>query len=86
MALSPDGRTVAYVAGPTGRKRIYVRQAEGKPVAVTPDTGPSQARPVWSVDGTKLMYAQGENLVGDRCVGDMENADRECARLHHLLN
>src|SRR6185436_14085518 len=62
-ALSPDGRTVAYAAGPSGKLRIFVRQADGRAVAVTPDTGPSQVRPIWSADGTRLFYKQGENLV-----------------------
>ncbi|MGH7638469.1 MAG: protein kinase domain-containing protein, partial [Gemmatimonadaceae bacterium] len=58
-AISPDGRHVAYVAGPLHRARLHVRQLGGQPVRVAPDTGPPHRFPRWSPDGTQLLFAQG---------------------------
>ncbi len=56
-ALSPDGKLVAYAAGPPGRMRLYVRQlAGGTPVPVVRDTGGFQRFPHWSPDGTRLLF------------------------------
>jgi Tol biopolymer transport system component len=55
-AISPDGKFVAYAAGPLSAARIYVRQAGGRPVALTADSGPPQRRPLWSPDGTRILF------------------------------
>jgi hypothetical protein len=45
-ALSPDGRLVAYTAGPLLGTRLYVRQADGgAPVALTTDAAGSRGCP-----------------------------------------
>ncbi len=67
-ALSPDGRTLAYVAGPPGRRRLYVRQIDGgRPIALT-DLGvaESQRRPDWSPDGTRIVFQAGQQGMGVR--------------------
>ncbi len=58
-ALSPDGRSVAYSAGSLSFMRIYVRQAGGRAVRVLGDGSPGQRRPLWSPDGTQLLYLHG---------------------------
>jgi eukaryotic-like serine/threonine-protein kinase len=56
-ALSPDGKLIAYVAGPLGRMRLYVRQLDGgTPVPVVRDAGGFQRLPHWSPDGTRLLF------------------------------
>ena len=56
-ALSPDGRFVAFAAGPTGRMRIYVRQlAGGRTIPVAEATPGDQHWPRWSPDGTRLSF------------------------------
>lgn len=50
-AISPDGKFVAYAAGPLSTTRIYMRQPGARPVALTADTGSPQRRPLWSPDG-----------------------------------
>ena len=55
-AISPDGKVVAYAAGPLSAMRIFVRQPGGRPVPLTADSSPSQRRPLWSPDGTRILY------------------------------
>jgi eukaryotic-like serine/threonine-protein kinase len=64
-AISPDGRALAYVSGPPGRRRLYVRQIDGsRPIALTDaDVAPSQRRPDWSPDGTRIVFQAGEQGV-----------------------
>jgi Tol biopolymer transport system component len=59
-AISPDGRLVAYAAGPWDRSRIFVRQlAGGRPIALT-DSTTAAGWPKWSPDGSQLLYATAE--------------------------
>jgi serine/threonine-protein kinase len=62
-ALSPDGRTLAYVAGPPGRMRIYVRDlaSGGKATRLTDDTFAGTERwPQWSPDGSRIVFQVAE--------------------------
>ena len=67
-AMSPDGKTLAYVVGPPGGRRIYVRQiAGGRPIALTePGVAPSQRRPDWSPDGSRIVFQAGQQGLGVR--------------------
>ncbi len=67
-AISPDGRTIAFVAGPPGQRRLYVRQIDGgRNIALTePDVAPSQRRPDWSPDGTRIVFQAGQQGIGVR--------------------
>lgn len=59
-SLSPDGKFVAFAAGPSGRMRIYVRQlAGGRTIQVTDGTGGDEHWPRWSPDGTRLSFERG---------------------------
>jgi Tol biopolymer transport system component/DNA-binding winged helix-turn-helix (wHTH) protein len=56
-ALSPDGRLVAYAAGPIGRSEIYVRPvAGGNPTVLTEDLPGSHTWPRWSPDGNRIAF------------------------------
>src|SRR5687768_9435298 len=55
-ALSPDGRMVAYIAGPWDRSRLYVRSiAGGRAIALTDSTADAYW-PRWKPDGSALLY------------------------------
>lgn len=55
-AISPDGRMIAYVAGPWSKAQLFVRQLSGgRAIALTDSTTPS-AWPRWKPDGSELLY------------------------------
>jgi Tol biopolymer transport system component/DNA-binding SARP family transcriptional activator len=59
-ALAPDGRLLAYAAGPEGAMRVYVRRVDGgRAVRVSGDFGGDHRRPRWSPDGSHLVYQAG---------------------------
>jgi eukaryotic-like serine/threonine-protein kinase len=62
VAVSPDGRWLAYAANSTGRNEIWVRPypGPGAPVRVSPDGG---VEPVWARDGRTLFYREGARLL-----------------------
>ena len=62
-SISPDGKLVAYAAGPLSRTRIYVRQPGGRPIALTADSGSPQRRPLWSPDGTRILFETDADLL-----------------------
>jgi Tol biopolymer transport system component len=57
-AISPDGRLVAYAAGPVAtRLRVFVRPvAGGRSVPLVDDTTGTQSSPRWSPDGTRVLF------------------------------
>jgi serine/threonine-protein kinase len=62
VALSPDGRWLAYASTQTGRLEIWVRPYDGPgaPVRVSPNTG---IEPIWSSRGSELYYLEGNNVM-----------------------
>ncbi|HET7183808.1 MAG TPA: LpqB family beta-propeller domain-containing protein [Terriglobales bacterium] len=60
-ALSPDGRSVAYISNRDGHYNVYVGLVHGaEPLQITHDAA-MKARPSWSPDGGMLAYAQLNN-------------------------
>ncbi|HEY6109243.1 MAG TPA: protein kinase [Gemmatimonadales bacterium] len=56
-SLSPDGRFVAYVAGPLGHTRLQVRQVEGgMPIHLVRDSSGRERFPYWSRDGQQILF------------------------------
>src|SRR5439155_3030601 len=55
-ALSPDGKLVAYVAGPPFQTKLFVRQVDGgAPVEVVREQG-GQRFPFWTPDGRRILF------------------------------
>ncbi|HEV7992787.1 MAG TPA: protein kinase [Gemmatimonadaceae bacterium] len=56
-ALSPDGRFLAYAAGPSSRMHIYVRSLDGGRAIPLTDSMPGRQRwPRWSPDGSRIAF------------------------------
>jgi serine/threonine-protein kinase len=56
-SLSPDGRTVAYVAGPFGSQRVFVKSVTGgTAVQVTREPQGDHVLPRWSPDGSQIVF------------------------------
>jgi len=56
-AMSPDGRSIAYVAGTSTRMRIFVRQVSGgRELPVSDDSAATEWGPQWSPDGTRVLF------------------------------
>ncbi len=56
-AISPDGKFIAYAAGPTSAMKLFVRQLEGGSVIpVSRDLPGNLRRPLWAPDGARLAF------------------------------
>jgi len=62
IALSPDGRWLAYTSNITGRGEIWVQPyaGPGAPVRVSPNGG---LEPLWGRDGRELFYVEGNRMM-----------------------
>ena len=67
-ALSPDGQTIAYAAGATGRMRIYVRPLTGGRIVPLMDESFAEGQrwPQWSPDGSRIVFQAGRPPLSSR--------------------
>ena len=78
-ALSPDGESIAYAAGPTTAMQVYVRRVNGgRPVALTSDTTDNFRWPRWSPDGSQVAYQSNDGIY---VVPPLGGAPRRLARV-----
>jgi Tol biopolymer transport system component/predicted Ser/Thr protein kinase len=61
MALSPDGRSLAFVATAQGKNGIWIRPMEGTAARLLPGTERA-LYPFWSPDGRSVAYWASSNL------------------------
>lgn len=62
-ALSPDGKMIAYAAGPPNKMSLYVRALTGgRTIALTEDFPQSCRWPQWSPDGSKIAFQSGDSI------------------------
>ncbi|MGH7702623.1 MAG: hypothetical protein ACREMO_05990, partial [Gemmatimonadales bacterium] len=60
-AISPDGRLIAYAAGPVAQMHIFVRQmAGGRTIDLTEGIPGRHRSPQWSPDGTQVLFVSVE--------------------------
>jgi eukaryotic-like serine/threonine-protein kinase len=57
-ALSPDGRSVAFVSNRDGHYNVYVGLVRGGQLVQITHDATLKSRPAWSSDGSTLAYAQ----------------------------
>ena len=70
VAISPDGREVAYAAGHAGRTRLVVRDVSGgRPVELTADWGGAQSFPQWLPDGRSIVFSTDGRSRGHQAGG-----------------
>ena len=62
IALSPDGRWLAYTSNITGRSEVWVQPyaGPGAPVRVSPNGG---VEPLWEREGRELYYVEGNQMM-----------------------
>jgi hypothetical protein len=61
IAISPDGRTAAYVAGSYGKTGLWVRPLDGADARLIPGTE-SAEHPFWSPDSRSIAFFAGRKL------------------------
>ena len=61
IALSPDGRTAAYVASSNGKNRLWVRPLDETAARVIPGTD-NAGFPFWSPDSKSIAFGTGDRL------------------------
>ena len=75
-ALSPDGRSVAYAAGPLVAMQVMVKPVgEGRAILLTGDTTSSETDPQWSADGSRLLYLAHGGVSSAPAAGGSERPE-----------
>jgi Tol biopolymer transport system component len=62
-SISPDGRYVAYGAGPHTRETLYVQPLAGGPrIGIAQAGGEMYLHPLWSPDGSAIAYQENDGI------------------------
>lgn len=78
---SPDGSMIAFASSRSGKRQLYVMNANGKNVRQVTDLNNMGGRSTWSPDGTKLAFYRG--VPGDH---DIYTINIDGTRLDRLTN
>ncbi|MEO6213814.1 MAG: LpqB family beta-propeller domain-containing protein [Vicinamibacterales bacterium] len=61
-ALSPDGRSIAYVSDVSGQREVYLAPVSD-PTRATPVSSEGGSEPVWRRDGGELYFRSGTSMM-----------------------
>ena len=68
-AISPDGRVVAYAAGPAASLRIYLRPViGGRTIPLSDSAAAQEIQPRWSPDGSQILFLRAPRQIPDHVV------------------
>jgi Tol biopolymer transport system component len=68
--ISPDGKMIAYAAGPVSKMHLYIRQISGGRTIALTESFPGNYRwPQWSPDGTSLIFQSDETIYTIPALG-----------------
>jgi serine/threonine-protein kinase len=68
-SISPDGRMIAYVAGPAGRSQLFVRQLAGGRAIPLTDSSIAARWPQWNSDGTEILFTTPDKVMTVPALG-----------------
>lgn len=57
FTISPDGNELIYVDGESGRRDLFQRRFGGGPATNLTDSSSNDSGPVWSPDGSQVLFA-----------------------------
>ncbi len=73
--FSPNGNWIVFISNRGGRAKVWVRRLrDGTPQPVSPEGGQS---PVWSRDGTEILYYSESGWLVSVTVGDRDGSELE---------
>ncbi|MBI2686964.1 MAG: PD40 domain-containing protein [Acidobacteria bacterium] len=79
--LSPDRKLVAYITWAGERFEIWCLDMESrKSWRISPSTGPSRTRPLWSNDGKTLVYSVLDGAKREEVAGFLDGNRRQVVR------
>ncbi len=68
-SISPDGRMIAFIAGPAGRTRLFVRQASGGRAIPLTDSTLQPLWPEWHADASEIFFSSGDRIMSVPVLG-----------------
>jgi Tol biopolymer transport system component len=81
---SPDGRRVAFVADPSGRRQVYLMNEDGSGIRQATRSEHEAIEPGWFPDGRRLAYTEERKRTIGRSY-EMFALDLETGRAERLL-
>jgi len=72
---SPDGSMIAFASSRTGKRQLYVMNADGSDIRQVTDLNDMGGRSTWSPDGTRLAFYRGPAGDHNIFVVDINSGD-----------
>ena len=68
-SISPDGRMLAFIAGPSGRTKLFVRQVSGGRAIALTDSTLQPLWPEWNAEGSDIFFNSGDRIMSVPVLG-----------------